>query len=190
MAGQIGFDEGGVLEALNQSVYKDTVTTYKRNRKGEVVEETTRAYDISVATVLAALVLYYGPDALKWFRTQGLSAPGVVSGAAEGLADLLSGAANYAKDIVTPDESGNVPAIVTDPYAEGSSEFEAAMKHSQLKRVEFKLMLTISPERYETHAGGFAHCGKWRRANNLQKKLWKAKWGKTGINYNPSCWGV
>ena len=64
--GDIGFDEGGVvqgfsqaLEALSKPFYKKTVTTYTY-RKGQVATETVKDYSISATTVLVAALLGAG----------------------------------------------------------------------------------------------------------------------------------
>ena len=65
MAGQLGLDEGGILQAVSRPVGKQTVTTYEYNRKGLVTEEKVTEISVSVADVMtvlvAALAFYYGP---------------------------------------------------------------------------------------------------------------------------------
>ena len=67
--GEIGFDEGGVLKALSEPVVTRTVVDFTRNRKGEVISQATSVYNVSMTTVLALLVLYYGPGILAMFKT-------------------------------------------------------------------------------------------------------------------------
>lgn len=57
---QIGFDEGGVFEALRDPVYTRTEVKYKR-RAGEVVSEVTTTHSITGAQILA---LALGPALL------------------------------------------------------------------------------------------------------------------------------
>ena len=58
MAGEIGFDEGGVLQAMfSRSFYKTTVTEFDRNRKGEVIRQRVSDYDISVGEVVVAGII-------------------------------------------------------------------------------------------------------------------------------------
>lgn len=59
--GQIGFDEGGVLQALSKPLYSTQVTDYKRNKKGAVTKETVTNYTISMADVIVAAALVLGP---------------------------------------------------------------------------------------------------------------------------------
>lgn len=183
MTGQLGFDEGGVLEALNKPVIwkKEKKFYYIGRGKGRRIDRIVESgTDISVTTIVAVLILWYGPEVLQWFKTE------IVAGGAEGIADIIKGAANYAQEIVKGDDGA---PKVNDPYSPGSVEFESAMRHSELKRIEFKYLLAVSPETLDSHLGGFQHCGKWRRANDAQRKLYKAKWGKTGQGWQPSCWG-
>lgn len=183
MTGQIGFDEGGVLEALSKPVYskKEVKYFYLGRGKGRRIDrKTIETMEFSMATVVAILVMIYGPQVLQWFKTE------VIEGGVEGLADIFKGAANWAQDVVKDDDG---KPKVDDPYKEGSPEFEAAMRHSELNRFEFRTLLKQSPAYLDSHRGGFVHCGKWRRANDAQRKLYKAKWGKTGQGWQPSCWG-
>ena len=61
MTGQLGFDEGGVLQALSKPIYTTKVTDYERNRKGEITQQRETNYTISMADVLVAAALVLGP---------------------------------------------------------------------------------------------------------------------------------
>ena len=54
--GSLGFDEGGVLEALSKPFFEKTVTSYTY-RKGQVATETVQTYSISMAHIVAAGIL-------------------------------------------------------------------------------------------------------------------------------------
>ena len=55
--GQVGFDEGGVLQALKEPMWRQISKTYDYNRKGLVIEELTTETNVSMANVLTVLVL-------------------------------------------------------------------------------------------------------------------------------------
>lgn len=55
MAGEIGFDEGGVLQALATPVIDHTETTSKTLKNGKVVTKTTR-FQITGAQIIALLL--------------------------------------------------------------------------------------------------------------------------------------
>ena len=57
MAGQIGFDEGGVLEALSKPLVSHVVTKSKTSKAGKVTTETT-TFEISAATILFAFTFW------------------------------------------------------------------------------------------------------------------------------------
>ena len=57
MAGEIGFDEGGVLDALSKPAYTETVEEFTYDRNGNVLTKRTKAGSVSVADVLAVLVV-------------------------------------------------------------------------------------------------------------------------------------
>ncbi|GAH50795.1 unnamed protein product [marine sediment metagenome] len=164
VGGEIGFDEGGVLDAMRDPFLTRKI---KRNKNGKVIE-IDDTFNVSVTTIVALLVLYYGPEVLEWFRT---SAGGAFK---EGLSDLLSGAANYAQEA-----TGG-----TDPSTGGSPEFEDAMRHSNLGRTGFKDLMARHPK-----AGAFAGCNPWRRANHTQRKLYREKWGLPTTWQWPGCIG-
>ncbi|GAG00761.1 unnamed protein product [marine sediment metagenome] len=81
-----------MLEALNKPAVTDTVVYYKRNRKGEVIEERTRVYSISMVHVIAGLTLIYGPEIMNYFRTEIVEgAASTVTDAARSLFDKIFG---------------------------------------------------------------------------------------------------
>ena len=56
--GEIGFDEGGVLQAMfSKPFYVNTVIKRKYNRKGLMIRESTHVYDISIGDVVVAGIL-------------------------------------------------------------------------------------------------------------------------------------
>lgn len=71
--GDIGFDEGGVLQALSQPFITNTVKSFKRNRKGDVIAEDTTTYAVSMTHVVALMVIYYGPRIMGLFNSSLLS---------------------------------------------------------------------------------------------------------------------
>ena len=56
MAGQIGFDEGGVLQAVSEPIGTTTITSYEYNKKGLVERQQVTTFKVSVADVLAVLI--------------------------------------------------------------------------------------------------------------------------------------
>lgn len=61
---QIGFDEGGVLEALRDPVYTRTETKYRHNKDGLVTSEITTVTNVTGAHLVAASL---GPALLALF---------------------------------------------------------------------------------------------------------------------------
>ena len=61
---QIGFDEGGVLEALRDPVYTHTETKYRHNKAGLVTSEITTVVNVTGAHIVAASL---GPALLALF---------------------------------------------------------------------------------------------------------------------------
>lgn len=61
---QIGFDEGGVLEALRDPVFTKTVTKYRHNKEGLVTSETVTVVNITGAHIVAASL---GPALIALF---------------------------------------------------------------------------------------------------------------------------
>ena len=61
---QIGFDEGGVLEALRDPVYTRTETKYRHNKAGLVTSEITTVTNVTGAHLVAASL---GPALLALF---------------------------------------------------------------------------------------------------------------------------
>lgn len=72
--GDIGFDEGGVLEALSKPFYTKTVVTTEYNKQGLPEEVTTDTYSISMMHIVSAMVLG-GSAALLAFSTKVWSDP-------------------------------------------------------------------------------------------------------------------
>ena len=59
--GELGFDEGGVLQSLSKPIYTTKVIDYERNRKGEVTQQRETNYTISMADIIVAAALVLGP---------------------------------------------------------------------------------------------------------------------------------
>ncbi|GAJ10942.1 unnamed protein product [marine sediment metagenome] len=99
MTGQVGFDEGGVLDALSKPIFSQTDVYYK-HKKGLVVHERTRMIEFSLATAIGILVLLYGSKILGMFVTGGVSAIG-------GLLDSVFGfnLGNISKAVVPIEEN-------------------------------------------------------------------------------------
>ena len=57
MAGQIGLDEGGVLQALSKGGGKQTHESFEYNRKGLLVDKTTTELTITTADIVFILIL-------------------------------------------------------------------------------------------------------------------------------------
>ena len=55
--GDIGFDEGGILQALSHALHTKTTVTYTYDRKDRIKTQTTDVTAVSVADVLAVLVV-------------------------------------------------------------------------------------------------------------------------------------
>ena len=55
--GDIGFDEGGILQALSHALRTKTTVTYTYDRKDRIKTQTTDVTAVSVADVLAVLVV-------------------------------------------------------------------------------------------------------------------------------------
>ena len=105
MLGQIGFDEGRVLNALSKPFIKRKVISYKYDRKGRVSKEFTDEYDISMAHVIAAAVIVFGPAILLKFNSEVLSDPAT---------------SDYVKNIFAPasgeDEGSKFFRFILDPF--------------------------------------------------------------------------
>ena len=57
MVGEIGFDEGGVLAALFSKPFYSESTIYFKYRKGELIEQTTKSFDVSMGDVLVPMII-------------------------------------------------------------------------------------------------------------------------------------
>ncbi|GAI94426.1 unnamed protein product, partial [marine sediment metagenome] len=134
MTGQIGFDEGGVLQSLSKPFFKRKVVYDQKGR----VTGTEDSYNVSATHVLAIAIVLYGPQVLEWFKT-GFASTGIggalenlgTGANVEGIIDAITDSANKSK---VPDD----PDFVDD-------EFELAMRHSNLTRGEFKQLLRRTP---------------------------------------------
>ena len=96
---QIGLDEGGVLEALRDPIWTETVTKYRHNDKGLVTSKTETMKQFTGAHVLTALVLIMGPALLLKLNTNVFTNPEVAAAV---------------KDVIFPDLGPIVDVIVPD----------------------------------------------------------------------------
>ncbi|GAG66440.1 unnamed protein product [marine sediment metagenome] len=51
LGGQIGFDEGGVLQALSKPFMQRETITYEYNKQGLIIAQHTDKFDVSMAHV-------------------------------------------------------------------------------------------------------------------------------------------
>ena len=104
-SGQLGFDEGRVLQALSRPFLKRKVVTYEYDRKGRVEQEYTDEYNISIAHVIAAGLLVFGPAFLLKFNADVMSDPATNE---------------YVKNIFAPasgeDEASKIFRRILDPF--------------------------------------------------------------------------
>lgn len=103
---QIGLDEGGVLEALRDPLWTETVKKIRHNAKGQVTSETTTVKQYTGAHALAALVVILGPAVLLKFYTGVFTNPEV---------------RDAVKDVIFPD-LGPITDIIIPGSTEGGSE--------------------------------------------------------------------
>jgi len=68
--GQVGFDEGGVLQALSRPIWRKELVDYEYDRKGNLIHKETGWYDVSWADILAGACIIFGPIVLMQFYTQ------------------------------------------------------------------------------------------------------------------------
>lgn len=118
--GQIGFDEGGVLQALSKPVFTTKVTHYERNRKGEVTSKYENDYTISIADVLVAAAMIFGPIVFLKLWTSTSSAMAVFPEGYNPLAprEVVEKIVFPARDLTPEQKEGIIKAItkVLDPF--------------------------------------------------------------------------
>ena len=72
MTGEIGLDEGGILDALSKGGGKQVHESFEYNRKGLLIHKTTTSIEVTGAHIVFALmtagVLILGPKALEWVK--------------------------------------------------------------------------------------------------------------------------
>ena len=89
--GDIGFDEGGVLQALSKPFYRREVKTFTYNKKGLLIREVTTHKDIAWSDIIAAGVMIFGPVVMMQFYTKILTNP-----------DLRTAAEKVFRDAINP----------------------------------------------------------------------------------------
>ena len=94
MTGQIGFDEGGVLQSLADPVIKHTSTKEKTSKKGVVTTETT-TFQVTGAQMLALALVYGLVRVGDLFKEGDLPLGGGAQEAAEGFSSWLGTIAQY-----------------------------------------------------------------------------------------------
>lgn len=69
VADQLGFDEGGVLQALSKPFYTRTEEQFEHDKHGNVTVKVTDTYSVAMSDVIAALTLTTGTAWLAMFVT-------------------------------------------------------------------------------------------------------------------------
>jgi len=68
--GEMGFDEGGVLQALSKPFYKREFVNYTYFKNGKLKRKETGNYDVSWMDILAGACVIFGPIVLMQFYTK------------------------------------------------------------------------------------------------------------------------
>lgn len=109
---QIGFDEGGVFQALSDPVFTRTTTKYRHNKDGLVTSEITTVINLTGAHILAAAL---GPALLALIAKVGDldddTVAGLLAGSPFGLAGMAIGAVAV-QDVDVPKVGGESKSFI------------------------------------------------------------------------------